>query len=347
MKPSAFTPSTGVSSDRRDRATGTTVARAPSSDHDPPMIPRSAVFLTLVLRIARRWPRARPARLARRTRTPTSRKRLRPPPPAAPRASRARSRRRIRPRRHRIRPYSTRPARAPPPPPSRCCRRRRWRQALARSRTLSGIAQAFFFVTFVPQNFWLLLVFAPNWKWTRRIFEPLWPLCVVALAHLYIVGASAGKPPEAGTAPLVLQQFVQPGGGERARDRRVRRARLLPQLCGRGVDARAGLGPLRRPVDLARGPPPRNLHVPQRAAHQPDRAARPAPPRAHGAALRLLSVRRPDGAWADPEALRTELEVSGRPTVEAELEVRRLVKARQRRLATTSTGTARGNGPRV
>ena len=59
-------------------------------------------------------------------------------------------------------------------------------------------------MTFVPQNFWLLLVFAPNWKWTRRIFEPLWPLCVVALAHLYIVGASAGKPPEAGTAPLEL-----------------------------------------------------------------------------------------------------------------------------------------------
>ena len=68
----------------------------------------------------------------------------------------------------------------------------------------TGIAAAFAFVTFVPQNFWLLLVFAPNWKWTRRIFEPLWPLCVVALAHLYIVGASAGKPPEAGTAPLEL-----------------------------------------------------------------------------------------------------------------------------------------------
>ena len=68
----------------------------------------------------------------------------------------------------------------------------------------TGIAQAFFFTTFVPQNFWLLLVIAPNWKWTRRIFEPLWPLCVVALAHLYIVGASAGKPPEAGTAPLEL-----------------------------------------------------------------------------------------------------------------------------------------------
>ena len=29
-------------------------------------------------------------------------------------------------------------------------------------------------------------------------------VCVVALAHLYIVGASAGKPPEAGTAPLEL-----------------------------------------------------------------------------------------------------------------------------------------------
>ena len=52
----------------------------------------------------------------------------------------------------------------------------------------TGIAQAFAFVTFVPQNFWLLIVFAPNWKVTRSIFEPLWPLCIVALAHLFIVG---------------------------------------------------------------------------------------------------------------------------------------------------------------
>lgn len=68
----------------------------------------------------------------------------------------------------------------------------------------SGISQAFFLVTFVPQNFWLLLVFAPNWKFTRRVFEPLWPLCIVAAAHLFIVGASAGQPPEAGTAPIDL-----------------------------------------------------------------------------------------------------------------------------------------------
>ncbi len=68
----------------------------------------------------------------------------------------------------------------------------------------TGIAQAFFFTTFVPQNFWLLIVFAPNWIWTRRIFEPLWPLLIVALAHLFIVVASAGQPPEAGTAPIEL-----------------------------------------------------------------------------------------------------------------------------------------------
>ena len=68
----------------------------------------------------------------------------------------------------------------------------------------TGIAQAFFFVTFVPQNFWLLIVFAPNWKFTRQVFEPLWPLCIVALAHVFIVGASAGQPPEAGTAPIEL-----------------------------------------------------------------------------------------------------------------------------------------------
>jgi len=67
-----------------------------------------------------------------------------------------------------------------------------------------GIAQAFAFVTYVPQNFWLLLVFAPNWKVTRQVFEPLWPLCIVALFHVFIVVASAGKPPEAGTAPIEL-----------------------------------------------------------------------------------------------------------------------------------------------
>lgn len=68
----------------------------------------------------------------------------------------------------------------------------------------TGISAAFAFVTFVPQNFWLLLVFAPNWKFTRKVFEPLWPLCIVALFHLFIVVQSAGKPPEAGTAPIEL-----------------------------------------------------------------------------------------------------------------------------------------------
>lgn len=49
------------------------------------------------------------------------------------------------------------------------------------------VATAFEFVTLVPQPFWLLLVLVPNWKGTRFIFEPIWPLALLCLAHSLVV----------------------------------------------------------------------------------------------------------------------------------------------------------------
>jgi len=66
------------------------------------------------------------------------------------------------------------------------------------------VATAFAIVSFVPQPFWLLLVFLPNWKGTRALFEPIAPLALLALAHLAIVAVSVQGSPETGTAPLEL-----------------------------------------------------------------------------------------------------------------------------------------------
>ena len=66
------------------------------------------------------------------------------------------------------------------------------------------IGAAFEFVTLVPQPFWLLIVFAPNWKGTRAIFEPIQPIALIALVHLFIVVLSTQGSPETGTAPLDL-----------------------------------------------------------------------------------------------------------------------------------------------
>ena len=59
-------------------------------------------------------------------------------------------------------------------------------------------------MTLIPQPFWLLLVFLPNWKGTRLLFEPIQPLAFLCALHLMIVGLSAGGTPETGTAPLDL-----------------------------------------------------------------------------------------------------------------------------------------------
>jgi hypothetical protein len=173
----------------------------------------------------------------------------------------------------------------------------------------TGISQAFAFVTFVPQNFWLLIVFAPNWKVTRQIFEPLWPLCIVALFHLFIVVASAGKPPEAGTAPIELFNEL-----------------FNPVIVGeRGVDVYLELGTYKNFAaeewtheliwDLFVG---RWIWLEGRrrdifTSHSVLLTNLIGPP---GLLLHVLTVQayaffrpnEPDARWVDPEALRTALE---------------------------------------
>jgi len=65
------------------------------------------------------------------------------------------------------------------------------------------IATGFEVVTLLPQPFWLLLVFLPNWIGTRKLFEPIGPLALLALAHLLIVVLSTQGSPDV-TAPLDL-----------------------------------------------------------------------------------------------------------------------------------------------
>ena len=173
----------------------------------------------------------------------------------------------------------------------------------------TGIAQAFAFVTFVPQNFWLLIVFAPNWKVTRQVFEPLWPLCIVALFHLFIVVASAGKPPEAGTAPIELfnnlfnpvivnergiDVYLELGTYKNFAAEEWTHELVWDLFVGRWI----WLEGRRRDIFTSHsvlltnliGPPGLLLHV---------------------LTVQLYALFRPEpGArWADPEALRTEMEV--------------------------------------
>lgn len=75
--------------------------------------------------------------------------------------------------------------------------------ALAASAA-DNIGQAFALFTYVPQNCWLLLVFAPKSRLTRQVFEPLWPLCLVALLYLYTVLAGVGTAPPASATALEL-----------------------------------------------------------------------------------------------------------------------------------------------
>lgn len=176
----------------------------------------------------------------------------------------------------------------------------------------TGITAAFAFVTFVPQNFWLLLVFAPNWKFTRKVFEPLWPLCVVALFHLFIVVQSAGKPPETGTAPLELfnnlfnpaivaerglDVYVELGAYPNFAAEEWTHELVWDLFVGRWI----WLEGRRRDIFTSHsvlltnliGPPGLLLHV---------------------ITVQLYAFFRgdqPDARWADPEALRTELEGKG------------------------------------
>lgn len=176
----------------------------------------------------------------------------------------------------------------------------------------TGIAAAFAFVTFVPQNFWLLLVFAPNWKVTRQVFEPLWPLCIVALFHLFIVVQSAGKPPEAGTAPLELfnnlfnpaivaerglDVYVELGAYPNFAAEEWTHELVWDLFVGRWI----WLEGRRRQIFTSHSVLLTNLIGPP------------------GLLLHVLTVQlyaffrgdQPDARWADPEALRTELEGKG------------------------------------
>lgn len=53
--------------------------------------------------------------------------------------------------------------------------------------TPTVVSAAFNVVTFLPQYLWLLMVFAPNWSITRKVMEPLWPVLLFALVHIFIV----------------------------------------------------------------------------------------------------------------------------------------------------------------
>ena len=72
------------------------------------------------------------------------------------------------------------------------------------SPLIDPIATGFEIVTLVPQPFWLLLVLLPNWRGTRAIFEPIWPLALLAAVHLGIVVLSTQGSPEVTALALTL-----------------------------------------------------------------------------------------------------------------------------------------------
>lgn len=53
--------------------------------------------------------------------------------------------------------------------------------------TPASVSVAFNAVTFLPQWLWLLMVLAPDWDVTRKVMQPLWPVLVFALIHIFIV----------------------------------------------------------------------------------------------------------------------------------------------------------------
>lgn len=68
------------------------------------------------------------------------------------------------------------------------------------SALLPSISDGFTIATFLPQPFWLLMIGLPNWKGTKQVMQPWWPLVAFSLVHLYIVGTSIMQPD--GTAPM-------------------------------------------------------------------------------------------------------------------------------------------------
>lgn len=41
--------------------------------------------------------------------------------------------------------------------------------------------------------FWLLLIFLPHWRWTRRIAASLWPIAILALFYTALLLPQAGE----------------------------------------------------------------------------------------------------------------------------------------------------------
>ena len=70
------------------------------------------------------------------------------------------------------------------------------------SAAADPIATAFFLGTFAPQPLWGLLTLLPNASFTRRVMEPLLPIVVLSLVHLFVVTFSAGLSQAEGTAPI-------------------------------------------------------------------------------------------------------------------------------------------------
>lgn len=53
--------------------------------------------------------------------------------------------------------------------------------------TPAVVSVAFNAITFLPQYLWLLMVLAPDWSVTKKVMEPLWPVLLFCLVHLFIV----------------------------------------------------------------------------------------------------------------------------------------------------------------
>lgn len=71
---------------------------------------------------------------------------------------------------------------------------------IAAGSSVDSIKTAFSVATFLPQPFWLFLIFLPNTGVTKKLFGGMELITVFCLVHLFIVYASILEP--GGTAPM-------------------------------------------------------------------------------------------------------------------------------------------------
>jgi len=69
-------------------------------------------------------------------------------------------------------------------------------------------ACGFSVITNLVTPFWVLMVFAPNWKVTERVMESPWPVCLCALVHLALVGNGLQDPEAASRLEFFATQAV-------------------------------------------------------------------------------------------------------------------------------------------